>query len=140
MPNLTITSEPDAPRADRAHIADSLDEYNMRVTGDRNYSAVNIMLRDDSGAVRGGLLADIWGGWMHIRFIWVDEALRGQGYGGQLVTAAEEEARAKGIRNAYLETFSFQARPFYEGMGYAVFGELQDFPPGQNYYFLRKAL
>ena len=39
-----------------------------------------------------------------------------------------------------MDTFSFQARPFYEKLGYRVFGQLPDYPRGQTRYFLAKAL
>jgi GNAT superfamily N-acetyltransferase len=137
---LTLTSEPDASREDRSVVGDGVDSYNIRVTGDASYSPINLFLRDETGAIRGGILADLWGGWMHIRFLYIEESLRQQGYGSRLLKAAEEEARGKGGRNAFVETFSFQARPFYERHGYQVFGELHDYPAGHNYYFLRKAL
>jgi GNAT superfamily N-acetyltransferase len=140
MPTLTITSEPDASREERNVLIDSVDNYNMRVTGDADYYPINLFLRDDNGAIRGGVLCDLWGGWLHIRFLWVDEALRKQGFGSRLLVAAEEEAWVKGARNAFVETFSFQARPLYERHGYRVFGELEDYPPGHRHYFLRKAL
>jgi len=41
-------------------------------------------------------------------------------------------------RGAFLDTFSFQARPFYERHGYECFGELRDHPPGHSHYFMRK--
>jgi hypothetical protein len=34
----------------------------------------------------------------------------------------------------------FGARPFYERLGYSVFGELPDYPPGFSRVFLRKSL
>jgi hypothetical protein len=39
-----------------------------------------------------------------------------------------------------LSTFSFQARPFYEKLGYEVFATLEDCPVGHCEYFLRKQL
>jgi len=57
-----------------------------------------------------------------------------------LLRATEDEGRRLGSHSAYLDTFSFQARPFYERHGYEVFGTLEDFPVGQQRYFLRKAL
>jgi GNAT superfamily N-acetyltransferase len=137
---ITISSEPDASREERSIIGDAVDNYNIRVTGDSNYSPINLFLRDESGAIRGGILADVWGGWLHIKFLWVEEGLREQGYGSQLLVAAEDEARVKGGRYAHVETFSFQARPFYERHGYRVFGELEDYPAGHQYYFLSKRL
>ncbi|MDP3936617.1 MAG: hypothetical protein Q8R92_00595 [Deltaproteobacteria bacterium] len=42
--------------------------------------------------------------------------------------------------HAHLDTFSYQARPFYERHGYTLFATLDDYPPGHKRYFLRKAL
>jgi len=77
---------------------------------------------------------------LHIDLLWVKDELRGRGYGHHLLTLAEQEARQRGAKNAYLDTFSFQAPDFYKQHGYQVFGELQDFPPGHQRYFLTKQL
>ena len=60
--------------------------------------------------------------------------------GRRLLRAAEREAAERGCAHAYLDTFDFQARPFYERLGYAVFGVQEGFPPGHVRYFLRRAL
>lgn len=138
--DIRIVSEPDAPQSDSDLIEDGINEYNMNVTGDRNYHPVKIFLRDEHGKIHGGLTAHIWGGWMYIDFVWLDESLRGQDYGTQLVQMAEDEARAHGCYNVYLNTFSFQARPFYEKLGYEVYGQLDNFPPGETHFYLRKVL
>jgi len=53
---------------------------------------------------------------------------------------AEDEARKRGAKKAYLDTFSFQAPEFYKKYGYKVFGELKEFPPGHQRYYLTKEL
>lgn len=53
---------------------------------------------------------------------------------------AEDEARKRGAKHAYLDTFSFQALDFYRKYGYEIFGELQDFPVGHQRYYLVKQL
>ena len=63
-----------------------------------------------------------------------------RGYGYRLLTLAEDEARKRGAKSAYLDTFSFQAPDFYRQHGYQVFGELEDFPPGHQRYFFSKQL
>ena len=57
-----------------------------------------------------------------------------------MVAAAEAEARKRGIRNVYLDTFSFQAPGFYKKLGYREFGKLKDFPPGHTRHWMTKAL
>jgi hypothetical protein len=52
----------------------------------------------------------------------------------------EIEARRRGCRNAYLDTFSYQAPQFYERLGYVAFGTLQDYPPGHQRVFMNKQL
>ena len=52
----------------------------------------------------------------------------------------EAEAIRRGCKGAYLDTFSYQARPFYEKLGYEVFGTLDDYPTGHQRFYMRKRL
>ena len=140
MPNIQIVLEHNATAEDVSLIESAVDNFNMAVTGDYNWKPVHIFLRDEAGQLYGGLTAHLWGKWMHIQYLWVDESLRKQGYGEKLIEMAEAEARAHGCQNAHVETFSFQARPFYERLGYQVIAELPDYPPGHRQYMLRKSL
>ena len=140
MRNLRITSESHASPEDAAVIHDGLARFNVAATQHTYYSPVAIFLRDDRDAVLGGALGDVWGGWLDLTFLWVAEPLRGQGYGEQLLQAAEDEARAHGCQGIFLDTFGFQARPFYERYGYEVFAELPDRPTGYTSYFMKRFL
>ncbi len=95
-------------------------------------------LRDERDAVLGGAIGHVWGGWLDLSLLWVTEPLRGKGYGKKLLEDAEDEARSQSCRGVFLNSFSFQAHPFYERLGYEVVGELSDYPPGHAYYFMRK--
>ena len=68
------------------------------------------------------------------------QALRGQGHATRLMAAAEAYAVEKGCVGVVLDTFSFQARPFYERLGYRVFGQLDDYPPGHTRFYMEKRL
>jgi len=140
METLQISSEPNANPEDVASIELGLDQFNLTASTIRDYRPVAMFLRDASGAIQGGLIGNTWGGWLHIKSLWITERLRHQGYGSRLLRAAEQEAKAAGCRGAFLDTFSFQARPFYERHGYQCFGELRDHPLGHSHYFMRKAL
>jgi ribosomal protein S18 acetylase RimI-like enzyme len=86
----------------------------------------------------------LWGAtawqWLFIRLLWLPETLRGTGLGRDLMQRAEAEASARGCGNVWLDTYSFQARGFYEKLGYTVFGTLEGYPPGHRRYFLQKRL
>jgi len=86
------------------------------------------------------VIGSTYWGWFYINLMWVKDEFRGQGYGHRLLMLAEEEARKRGAKNAYLDTFSFQAPDFYKKLGYQDFGELGDFPAGHTRYFLKKEL
>jgi len=59
---------------------------------------------------------------------------------GKLMKRAELYAVELGCTDAFLDTFSFQARPFYEKLGYRVFGMLENHPAGHQHYFMTKQL
>ena len=118
----------------------SLIAYNFAATGVSAYYPVNYYLRSSRDELMGGLTGMIWGGWLHVSFLWVARPLRQNGWARRLMREAERYAIARGAHDAHLETFSFQARPLYEKLGYELFGQLDDFPPGHTKYYLRKKL
>jgi len=121
-------------------IGNGLDAYNKGFGGDYGYQRLCFALQSADGEIVGGLLGDLFWGWFHIDLLWLPEALRGHGFGAQLLAQAEDEARRRGAKHAFLDTFSFQAPEFYKKYGYRVFGELPDFPRGHVRYFLVKDL
>lgn len=136
---MRISVEPHAPEEDRRVVRDRVDLYNVARTGLDEYHEVSIFLRGDGGEIRGGLLGLAWGGWLHVQYLWVEEALRGSGQGRALLEAAEAFARERGCTDAHVESHTFQAPGFYEKLGYRRFGEIAK-PRGHGEVFLRKRL
>ena len=118
----------------------ALGSYNRQQAGDDHSSRVCYCVYAPDQEIAGGLVGVIYWDWFCIDLLWVKEELRGQGYGHRLLTMAEDEARRRGAKHAHLDTFSFQAPEFYKQHGYRVFGELPDFPAGQQRYYMRKEL
>ncbi len=102
--------------------------------------AGNFFLKSEAGEILGGALGNTWGLWLYVSDVWVDPSLRGKGYATKLMTAIEHLAVERGCLNSFLDTFSFQARPLYEKLGYKVFGTLENHPKGHTHYFLKKTL
>lgn len=138
--NLKISSEPMAPESDAQLVREGLYRYNVGQTGYDFWRPVKLLVRDDKGYILGGLLGDIWGGWMHINILWIEEALRSSGVGRRLMEMAETEARQFGAKYVHLDSHSFQAPGFYEKLGYQEFGRLEDAPLGHTQHFLCKRL
>ncbi len=129
-----------ASEADVARIRAGLSEFNRSRIPDKMYAQLVFTLLDRDGQFAGGLTGFVDYGWLFVNYLWVGESARGKGNGRKLMLAAEQEARTRGCKNSWLDTFSFQARDFYERLGYRIFGELEDFPPGHRRYFMRKSL
>jgi GNAT superfamily N-acetyltransferase len=138
-PGLTLSIK-DAPTdADVEVLPDGLEAYNERQwPGHQPWETLGVFIRRDARVV-AGLAGESYAGWFFIRYFWIDEALRRQGLGRQLIAAAEQRARERGCHGVYVDTFSFQAPEFYRKQGYEVFGRLP-YPPKGERLFLRKAL
>ncbi len=78
-------------------------------------------------------------GALEVRGLWVDENLRGNGIGAQLLTTIENEARSRGATKAMLYTYDWQAEKFYQRAGYSEFSRF-DYPDGFQRIDLQKML
>lgn len=106
----------------------------------RNTQPLFVLGRTDQGQLIGGLAATTVWGWLRIKELWISAGRRDHGLGTEIVRKAEDEARRRGCHHAFLDTFDFQARPFYEKLGYHEFGRLDEFPTGHCRFFLMKQL
>jgi GNAT superfamily N-acetyltransferase len=126
--------------ADEAAVIQGLREFNEARLGPRDELPVKFVVRDDNGTVVGGLIGHTKWRWLYVSKLWVADSVRGKGFGARLMAAAEELARQRGCTDVSLDTFEFQARPFYEQLGYKLFGTLEGFPPGYRQFYLTKHL
>lgn len=138
--SIELAIVPNPAAEDVRAIREAIYQYNRSKAGDQHYQALTILAHDRRGRLVGGLLGATFWRWLTVDFLWVADGLRGQGHGSRLLVAAEREACRRGCKHACLDTFSFQARDFYEKLGYAPFGVLDDFPGGHRRYFLTKTL
>lgn len=139
MSEFKIIVEPAPPREWIGVVERGLRNYNTAATGIVEFYPVVFLVKDASGAISGGLLGNIVGGWLHVRELWVDAIWRGRGHATDLMAAAERYAIAKGCVAAFLQTGSYEARPLYERLGYRVFAALDDHPvEGHRRYLLTK--
>ncbi len=145
MPNqysLKITHTPTP--AEREYIHQQIKAFNDDISEPHRTvrpigpKPLAIFIKDEQEQIVGGLIADTYWEWLDVDDFWLAELLRKQGYGTKLLAMTEAEAKKCGCKRAKLKTFSFQARGFYEKMGYRVVGQLDDYPPDQTFYWMRK--
>lgn len=137
---LTLELDEQPTPEDFRTVLDGVRTFNRAQTNNEGPRPVAYFLRDGEGQIVGGVQGSLWGRSVHIDALWVDEKYRGQDYGSKLMKAIEDYAAVHAHPLVYLETASFQALPFYEGLGYEVFGELPDITAGHSLYFLMKEL
>ncbi len=124
----------------REAILAPLVRYNDSKVGVSELRPIAVEIRSADGQVTGGLWGGTIYGWLYIELLVVPEPLRGQGLGRKVMEMAEAVAVSRGCHAAWLSTFEFQARGFYERLGYSSFAELRDYPEGCRLFFMRKAL
>ena len=136
----TITAAAD-PDAAYEPILQRLLAFNASVMGEAGGTPFALVIRAPGSAeIAGGLWAlTLWGSFYIALVITPDDA-RGQGLGSELMAGAEAEARRQGCREMWLDTFAFQARPFYERLGFTVFGQLDGPAPAFPRWFMKKPL
>ena len=134
---IELAAEPD--EALRRAILAPLVAFNEALAGPSGHRPLALVLRDADGSACGGLWGSTAYGWLYTQMLVVPEAARGRGLGRELMRAAEAEALRRGCTRAWVDT-QFGGRGIYERLGYTVFGELADYPPGFTRTFLQKSL
>lgn len=138
--NYTLTLTDIAHEDDRKAIVAPLVEYNESKAGPGHGRPIVVLLRNNANDIVGGLWGHTGYGWLFTQLLVVPVDMRGQGVGTEIMQCAENEALARGCHGAWLDTFEFQARAFYERIGYQCFGELSDYPVGYSRFFMKKVL
>jgi predicted N-acetyltransferase YhbS len=134
-----------APQIEKVHgparreIVKGLRAYNVAAVGKFDHRPLTVTIRE-RGKIVGGLAGETFFGWMFVSLLWVSDQHRGNGWGRSLMRTAEAEARKRGVRNVYLDSFSFQAPAFYAKLAYREFGRLKEFPAGHDRVWMTKAL
>lgn len=131
----------DAPAYDDVEpLRAGLTRHSARYVDRPGFRPIAVFARDREGELVGGAYGYLNWNWLDFSLLWVTEAHRGRGLGARLLLRLESEARRRGCDRAHLETFSYQARAFYERHGYATFARLPDYPPGHERVYLQKRL
>ena len=120
-------------------IGDLIRSYNRSKRETAESEPLNLYIEDEHGRLLAGLVAETFGNWLEIEYLFVKEDLRGQGIGSQLLQQAESEAKKRNCRFAFVNTYQFQAPAFYQKYGYKKVFTMKDYPyTGQRHYYQKE--
>jgi GNAT superfamily N-acetyltransferase len=114
--------------------------FNLAAVPELKSHKITASVRDEDGTLRGGVIGRLAGDSVYMEIVWNDERARGTGLGSETMRLVEDEAKRLGAREAWLYTMSFQAKPFYEKLGYRQFAELPWLDGRHARHFMRKDL
>ncbi|MBE5904987.1 MAG: GNAT family N-acetyltransferase [Pseudobutyrivibrio sp.] len=135
--NFRITA--DGNEQDINDIFEMLKEYNLSSREESENVPLGIFFEDGKGKKLAGLTGETFGNWLCIHYLFVEDHLRKDGLGSKLLEAAENEARNRGCKYAFVDTFSFQAPEFYIKHGYKEVFALNDYPyTGKRFYYTKE--
>lgn len=134
--NYRVTS--DGNEGDIADLCAMLRAYNLEKREKSQDVPIGIYYEDDNGTKLAGLTGETFGNWLCIKYLFVSENLRGRGIGKEIMNMAEAEAKLRGCKYAFVDTFSFQAPDFYPKLGYREVFALTEYPyTGARFYYTK---
>ncbi|MGE4574413.1 GNAT family N-acetyltransferase [Parachlamydia sp.] len=99
-----------------------------------------VYARDANAEVIGGLSGDILGSSACIDYMWVDEKYRCQGIGTRLLKELEAYAKAKNCTHVQLFTYDFQAKKFYQKLGFQCVSSISNWVENYELNFFKKEI
>ena len=111
----------------------------LRENPDSNNKHYNFMLFNDTELV-GGATGYIAYDWYFLELLHIEKTYRSKRLGSKLLIEIEHFAKQHSLTGIRLETWDFQARSFYEKLGFTVFGELENCPPGTKLFLMKKLI
>lgn len=112
--------------------------YNQSKREPSKNEPLNIYVEDQQGNLIAGMVAETFGNWLEIEYLYVQENLRGQGLGSNILNRAEKEARERKCKYSFVNTYQFQAPDFYKKHGYEEVFALKEYPyTGERYYYTK---
>ncbi len=135
--NFRITNDGNLSDIDEIH--NMLKSYNLSKREKSENIPLGVYYENEAGKKFAGLTGETFGNWLCIKYLFVSENLRNQGIGRKIVLSAENEARNRGCKYVFVDTFSFQAPAFYEKLGYRCVFSLTNYPYTEaRYYYIKE--
>lgn len=133
---ITTTHQESTPY--REALIRELVGYNDLHGPPESWEFIGFYALDEKEQLVGGLHGHFEWDWLHVTHLWVRD--RRQGLGQRLLEVAEAFAKQREKRGLFLDTFEFQAKPFYEKMGFVEIGKIENAAGSYARYFMSKQI
>lgn len=141
MTKYNLIEEPTPTREDiyilTRGLIENAKEKTVHTTSTQGFA---FFVRNEQNKIVGGVNGYTFYGCIYVDQLWVDESLRGQGFGTKLMLATEELGKKRGCVFATVNTMDWEGLDFYKKLGYKVEFERHGFLHGSIFYFLRKSI
>ncbi|MCE0723789.1 MULTISPECIES: GNAT family N-acetyltransferase [Legionella] len=118
----------------------NLKKFNESIIGGYEAKPFIIYAKNDTSEILGGIKGDVFGTLCRVFTVWIHEKQRRKGLGRELFMTLDDFAKGNNCKMIQLDTAEFQAKGFYEKLGYQVIATLPDNFMGYTSYILRKYL
>ena len=136
----TITFEADPRDADIQVLSSGILDYAKQQKDHKPIDYFAFFVRDKQKKIVGGCTGGNMYGCLYIDQLWLNESLRHQGYGTELIKQAEQFGLQHHCSVAAVNTMEWEALEFYKKLGYTVEFERHGFLHNSVFYYLRKNL
>ncbi|MBJ7449093.1 MAG: GNAT family N-acetyltransferase, partial [Parachlamydiales bacterium] len=137
--DLKLFIEEEASKEGQELLFNGIDHEAYLAKGLDPIQTFGVFLRDPNGNRIGGLTGITYWGYLFIDMLGLPKNLRHSGYGTKLMDAAEKVGIERGCKFSTVTTMDWEARPFYEKLGYVVEFTRDGYQKNSSMYFLQKA-
>ena len=135
-----ITFDPNSSVEDIQILGDGIMHYAKQQKGQGPLQFFAFFIRDENNKILGGCAGNTLYGSLSIGYLWVDDSMRHQNYGTQLMQAALQFGKKHDCTFATVNTMDWEARGFYIKLGFEIEFIRHGFLNDSSFYFLRKTL
>lgn len=138
--NFIITYEPKPKQEETSILWQGLSEFAKMMRGHEPGKAYAFFIRNKKNEIKGGCSGYIFYGSCYIDLLWLDDLLRNQGYGTQLMRETEKLATENQCHFITVSTMDWEAYEFYKKLGFYVEFERGGYDKNSTFYYFRKDL
>jgi len=107
---------------------------------DEKFDPFAFIARDVKGTFIGAIVAELFWGALHVKYVYVEDEYRGCGVATGLMSQALAYGKERGCPFAFVETMSFQALGFYQKMGFELEFTRSGYKHNTSFHYLLKNL